>query len=78
MTTSARRSSMPGQFDSSTNSSTPTTEQPQALSKFFLQSPIRPENLALVQAAAGRETNPEARLRTMLVSLLSLPEYQLA
>ena len=52
--------------------------QPQALSQFLLQTPIRPENLALVQAAAQRETTSDARLRTTLLSLLSLPEYQLA
>ena len=57
---------------------TPAAAQPQVLSQFLLQSPIRPENLALVQAAASREAAPDARLRTTLVSLLSLPEYQLA
>ena len=57
---------------------TPTDAQPLALSHFLLQSPIRPENLVLVQTAASRETTPEARLRTTLLSLLSLPEYQLA
>jgi hypothetical protein len=31
-----------------------------------------------VQQAAAKATTPEQRLRTTLVSLLSLPEYQLS
>jgi len=57
---------------------TPPENQPQALANFLLQAPLRPENLALVQQAATKTTTPEERLRTTLVSLLSLPEYQLA
>jgi uncharacterized protein (DUF1800 family) len=53
-------------------------KQPQVLANFLLQSPLRPENLALVQQAAAKATTPEERLRTTLVSLLSLPEYQLS
>jgi uncharacterized protein (DUF1800 family) len=55
-----------------------TEKQPQLLASFLLQAPLRPDNLALVQQAAAQATTPEARLRTTLVSLLSLPEYQLA
>ncbi|SHJ71034.1 Uncharacterized conserved protein, DUF1800 family [Hymenobacter daecheongensis DSM 21074] len=46
------------------------------LSTLLLQIPIRPENLALIQqqAAAGPA---DSRLRTMVTSMLSLPEYQL-
>jgi len=57
---------------------TPPENQPQILANFLLQAPLRPENLALVQQAAAKATTPEERLRTTLVSLLSLPEYQLA
>jgi uncharacterized protein (DUF1800 family) len=57
---------------------TPVEEQPRQLASFLLQAPARPENLALVQQAASKATTPEERLRTTLVSLLSLPEYQLA
>jgi len=57
---------------------TPPAEQPQVLARFLLQAPLRPENLALVQQAAAHAATPEERLRTTLVSLLSLPEYQLA
>jgi uncharacterized protein (DUF1800 family) len=57
---------------------TPAAEQPQVLANFLLQAPLRPENLALVQQAAAKATTPEERLRTTLVSILSLPEYQLA
>jgi uncharacterized protein (DUF1800 family) len=53
-------------------------KQPQVLANFLLQSPLRPENLALVQQAAAKATTPDERLRTTLVSLLSLPEYQLS
>jgi uncharacterized protein (DUF1800 family) len=53
-------------------------KQPQVLANFLLQSPLRSENLALVQQAAAKATTPEERLRTTLVSLLSLPEYQLS
>ncbi|MBD2769749.1 DUF1800 domain-containing protein [Hymenobacter sp. BT664] len=56
---------------------TPAAQQPEKLSAFLLQAPIRPENLRLVQQAAANKTPPEA-LRATLVSLLSLPEYQLA
>ena len=56
---------------------TPMTQQPQKLSEFLLQVTIRPENLQLVQQAALQK-NPTDALRSTLVSLLSLPEYQLA
>jgi len=56
----------------------PPDQQPQLLAGFLLQAPLRPENLALVQQAASSVDTPEARLRATLVSLLSLPEYQLA
>ncbi|OWP64941.1 hypothetical protein CDA63_00870 [Hymenobacter amundsenii] len=46
---------------------TPAARQPQQLSEFLLQTPIRPENLALVRGD----------LRDMTTALLSLPEYQL-
>jgi uncharacterized protein (DUF1800 family) len=52
--------------------------QPQQLASFLLQAPLRPASLALVQQAADHAASPEERLRTTLVSLLSLPEYQLA
>lgn len=55
----------------------PAAAQPQLLANFLLQSQLRPENLALVQQAAAKAATPEERLRTTLVSLLSLPEYQL-
>ena len=56
---------------------TPTNQQPEKLSEFLLQATIRPENLQLVQQAAAQKEPTEA-LRATLVSLLSLPEYQLA
>ena len=56
---------------------TPAAQQPARLSAFLLQAPIRPENLRLVQQAALQKEPTEA-LRATLVSLLSLPEYQLA
>ncbi|WP_151087114.1 DUF1800 domain-containing protein [Hymenobacter baengnokdamensis] len=56
----------------------PPESQPQLLADFLLQAPLRPENLALVQQAAAKAATPEERLRNTLVSLLSLPEYQLA
>jgi hypothetical protein len=56
---------------------TPATEYPRKLGSFLLQVPIRPENLALVQKAAA-QAQPDEALRATLVSLLSLPEYQLA
>jgi len=56
---------------------TPTAQQPARLSAFLLQTPIRPENLQLVQQAAQQKEPTEA-LRATLVCLLSLPEYQLA
>ncbi|GAA4014291.1 DUF1800 domain-containing protein [Hymenobacter fastidiosus] len=46
------------------------------LSGFLLQAPIRPENLALIQQMAANAP-AEGRLRTMITSMLSLPEYQL-
>ncbi|MVN76567.1 DUF1800 family protein [Hymenobacter sp. HMF4947] len=52
--------------------------QPQQLASFLLQAPLRPENLTLIQQAADRAATPEERLRTTLISVLSLPEYQLA
>ena len=55
---------------------TAPAQQAAKLSEFVLQAPIRPDNLALIQKAA--DTAPtEGRLRTMITSLLSLPEYQL-
>ncbi|UOQ65782.1 DUF1800 domain-containing protein [Hymenobacter volaticus] len=55
---------------------TAPTQQAAKLSEFVLQAPIRPDNLALIQKAA--DTAPaEGRLRAMITSLLSLPEYQL-
>ncbi|GAB3313337.1 hypothetical protein GCM10027511_24580 [Hymenobacter humi] len=57
--------------------STPVAQQPEKLSSFLLQTPIRPENLQLVQQAAAQKEPAEA-LRTTLISLLSLPEYQLS
>ena len=56
---------------------TPAVGQPQRLSEFLLQAPIRPENLRLVHQAVQQKEPAEA-LRTTLVCLLSLPEYQLA
>ena len=56
---------------------TPAARQTEKLSEFLLQAPIRPENLQLVQQAAAQKEPAEA-LRATLVSLLSLPEYQLA
>ena len=56
---------------------TPAARHPEKLSEFLLQAPIRPENLQLVQQAAAQKEPAEA-LRATLVSLLSLPEYQLA
>ena len=56
---------------------TPVAQQAEKLSEFLLQAAIRPENLQLVQQAAAQKEPAEA-LRTTLVSLLSLPEYQLA
>ena len=56
---------------------TPAAQQPEKLSEFLLQTPIRPENLRLVQQATTQKEPAEA-LRATLVSLLSLPEYQLA
>ena len=56
---------------------TPAAQQPEKLSAFLLQANIRPENLRLVQQA-GTQKEPAEALRATLVSLLSLPEYQLA
>ena len=55
---------------------TPPAQQPAQLSAFVLQTPIRSESLALVQHAAAQVAE-ENRLRTLVTSLLSLPEYQL-
>jgi len=54
----------------------PEEQQAAKLGEFLLQAPIRPENLALVQQTAAK-VPPEIRLKTMVTSLLSLPEYQL-
>jgi len=58
--------------------STPAAGRPGQLAQFLLQAPIRPENLALVQQAADKAATPEEQLRATLISLLSLPEYQLS
>lgn len=58
--------------------STPTAGQPAQLAQFLLQTPLRPENLALVQQTVAKATTPEEALRATLISLLSLPEYQLS
>jgi uncharacterized protein (DUF1800 family) len=58
--------------------STPAAERPGQLAQFLLQAPIRPENLALVQQTVAKAAAPEEQLRATLISLLSLPEYQLA
>ncbi len=55
---------------------TPAARQPEKLSEFLLQAPIRPENLRLVEQVAAQKPPADA-LRATLVSLLSLPEYQL-
>lgn len=55
---------------------TAAADTPEQLAKFLLQAPIRPESLALVQQAVAAAP-PAETLRTALVSLLSLPEYQL-
>ena len=52
--------------------------QPGQLAAFLLQAPIRPENLALVEQIAAKAATPEEQLRNTLISLLSLPEYQLS
>ena len=57
---------------------TPAAERPGQLAAFLLQATIRPENLALVQQTVAKATTPEEQLRTTLISLLSLPEYQLS
>ena len=57
---------------------TPGPAQPARLSEFLLQTPIRPENLALVQQAAAATPVPTEALRNTLISLMSLPEYQLS
>ncbi|MCC2548904.1 DUF1800 domain-containing protein [Hymenobacter sp. BT175] len=54
----------------------PLAQQPARLSELLLQSPIRPQNLALLEQVAAKAP-AEDRLRTMVTSLLSLPEYQL-
>ena len=56
---------------------TPAAQHAEKLSQFLLQAAIRPENLQLVQQAAAQKEPAEA-LRATLISLLSLPEYQLA
>ncbi|UOG74411.1 DUF1800 domain-containing protein [Hymenobacter tibetensis] len=55
---------------------TAPNQQAAKLSELLLQTPIRPENLALVQKAADA-VPAEGRLRAMVTSMLSLPEYQL-
>ena len=55
---------------------TPAARQPALLSRFVLQTPIRPESLALVEQATAK-VSAENKLRTLVTSLLSLPEYQL-
>ncbi|QDA60640.1 DUF1800 domain-containing protein [Hymenobacter jejuensis] len=55
---------------------TAPAEQPAKLSAFLLQTPIRPENLALIQQQADRAPADD-RLRAVITSLLALPEYQL-
>ena len=52
------------------------TDAPKQLVSFILQAPIRPESLGLVQQAVAAAPPAEA-LRIALLSLLSLPEYQL-
>ena len=56
---------------------TPATETAKQLAAFLLQAPIRPESMGLVQQAVANAA-PTESLRTALVSLLSLPEYQLS
>ncbi|QJX46241.1 DUF1800 domain-containing protein [Hymenobacter taeanensis] len=55
---------------------TPAPQQAAQLADFVLQTPIRPDSLALVQTAAASAPD-ESRLRTLVTALLSLPEYQL-
>jgi uncharacterized protein (DUF1800 family) len=55
---------------------TPPAEQPQALARFLLQAPLRPENLVLLRKAAPAG-GPQQALRQQVGVLLSLPEYQL-
>ena len=50
--------------------------QPAVLSRLLLQAPIRPDNLALLEHAAAAAP-ADGRLRALVTSLLSLPEYQL-
>jgi uncharacterized protein (DUF1800 family) len=57
---------------------TPAAERPGQLAAFLLQATIRPENLTLVQQTVAKAATPEEQLRATLISLLSLPEYQLA
>ena len=57
---------------------TPTVGQPKQLAGFLLQVPIRPENMDLVEQIAAKAATPEEQLRATLISLLSLPEYQLS
>ena len=56
----------------------PVATQAAPLAAFLLQAPTRPENLALAQQTAAATAAPEEQLRSVLVSLLSLPEYQLS
>jgi len=56
---------------------TPAVQHAEKLSQFLLQAAIRPENLQLVQQATAQKEPAEA-LRATLISLLGLPEYQLA
>ncbi|MCA8831833.1 DUF1800 domain-containing protein [Hymenobacter pini] len=55
---------------------TPPAQQAAQLGQFLLQTPLRPDNLTLIQQAADKAP-AEGRLRTMVTALLSLPEYQL-
>ncbi|MGI4865896.1 MAG: DUF1800 domain-containing protein [Janthinobacterium lividum] len=57
---------------------TPAAGQPKQLAAFLLQASIRPENMVLVEQIAAKAATPEEQLRATLISLLSLPEYQLA
>lgn len=55
----------------------PADQHPEMLAKFLLQTPLRPENLALIRQAAPEGGGPQQTLRQQVGVLLSLPEYQL-
>lgn len=55
----------------------PADRQPETLAAFLLQTPLRPENLALLRQAAPEGGGPQQALRQQVGVLLSLPEYQL-